>query len=147
MYLDYLDKIPRTIGDTRILIIKYLNDELKRIGCEKVAPSHGEILYNLIVNGEMTMTELSNAITKDRSTVTALVSKLIKRGMVEYIPNPDDMRSKKVGLTDKGLDIETNLVNISSNMNEILWKNISDDEKEIFIKVLLKIKSNFTNIE
>ena len=147
MTKEFSNRVPRTISDVRILISAYLQKELKNLGLTGIAPSHGEILFNLTTNGEMTMTELSNAITKDRSTVTALVSKLIKKGMVEYIENPGDMRSKKVRLTDKGKHVKAQFINISSNMHKKLWNNISKEEKDIFIKVLLKIKNNFTNME
>ena len=147
MISEYLKKTPRMISDVKILISSYLQKELARVGCVGIVPSHGEILFNLFQNEEMTMTELSNEISKDRSTVTALVAKLIKKEMVIYVENPEDMRSKKVRLTDKGNLFRREFVNISNNMDEKLWNNISKDEKETFIKVMLKMKDNFTNME
>ena len=141
----YSKKAPRMISDIRILISMFLQEELKDAGLQGVVPSHGEILYNLVQNGDMTMTELSNAITKDRSTVTALVSKLIKKGMAEYVENPEDMRSKKVRLTSEGKLFEARLNGISDKMNKKFWENISEDEKKAFIKVLRKIHGNFEN--
>ncbi len=140
-------QIPRNVSDVSMLISKYLSRELQKEGYEKIVPSHGEILFNLVTNEEMTMTEMSVAISKDRSTVTALVSKLIEKDLIEYIKNPNDMRSKKIRLTQKGISFKDGLINISNNMNKILWKNISEDEKEIFTKVLFKIKDNFNTIE
>lgn len=147
MTKEYSKKIPRMISDVRISISAYLHKELIAAGLKGIVPSHGEILFNLTQNGDMTMTELSVAITKDRSTVTALVSKLEKRDMVKLIENPKDRRSKKVTLTKKSKRLENELVNISNNMLQKLWNNISNDEKDIFIKVLLKIHDNFNTME
>ena len=144
MTKEHSKKIPRLISDTRILISSYLNHELKKSGLTGIVPSHGEILYNLIINGDMTMTEISSAITKDRSTVTALVSKLIRKDMVEYVINPEDMRSKKVRLTDKGKLVRNQFINISNGMHDKLWAGIPEDEKDIFIKVMRKIHDNFS---
>ncbi len=141
---DNSNMVPRLISDVRQLISAYLMRELKKAGCEGIVPSHGEIVFNLIKNREMTMTELSDAITKDRSTVTALVGKLIKRGMVEYRKNPSDMRSKKVALTESGKKLEEDFLEISKDMNRRLWQGISQKDKEVFIKVLLKAKDNFS---
>ena len=136
--------IPRLISDVRQLISAYLTRELKKAGCVGIVPSHGEIIFNLINNREMTMTELSDAISKDRSTVTTLVGKLIKRGMVEYRENPEDLRSKKVALTENGKKLEKDFLQISQNMNRILWQGVSQKDKEVFIKVLRKAKDNFS---
>ena len=138
--------IPHIISKIRYLINDYLQDELQKIGCKGIVPSHGNLLSNLFKYGEMTMTEIADKIARDRSTVTALVSKLEKYDMVKLIENKEDLRSKKVTLTKKGMKFKNDFVNISNNMTEKLWNNISNDEKEIFIKVLLKIQKNFNNI-
>ena len=129
----HTDKIPRLISDVRLLISSYLQKELDSTDCDGIVPSHGEIVYNLLQNGEMTMTELSNAISKDRSTVTALVSKLIKKGRIEYIKNPEDLRSKKVRLTPGGMELEERFNNISKGLNSKLWKDVDAGDREVFV--------------
>ena len=144
MNSDNSNRVPRLISDVRQLISVYLTRELKKAGCEGIVPSHGEIVFNLIRNHEMTMTELSDSISKDRSTVTTLVGKLIKRGMVEYRENPEDLRSKKVVLTESGKKLEKDFIQISKDMNSKLWQGISKKDKEVFLKVMLKVKDNFS---
>lgn len=141
---DYLDKIPKLISSIRTLKNTYLQKELNKIGFSGISPSHGAILYYLISEGDKTMTELSDLVFKDRSTVTALVSKLVRNEFTEYISNPDDKRSKKVRVTPKSLIFKNEILNISNRMNERIVNDISDDEKGILINLLLKMKDNFT---
>jgi len=45
--------------------------------------SHGDILYALFQKRTLTMKEIAEGIEKDKSTVTALVNKLIAHGYVQ----------------------------------------------------------------
>ena len=135
--------IPRIISSVRFEIRAYLQSELNKSGFESLVPSHGDLIFSLIKYGDMTMTELAKTIARDRATVTSLVSKLEKLGIVAYTINPNDARSKKIMLTPKGKKLDQKFVSISENMNDILWRNISDNQKDMFMEVLLKIKDNF----
>jgi DNA-binding MarR family transcriptional regulator len=52
------------------------------MGYEEIAPSHGDLISVLMFRGEMTKTELANVINRDRSTVTVLIKKLEKLGII-----------------------------------------------------------------
>lgn len=93
--INYTENIPHIISKIRYLINEYLQDELQKIGCKGIVPSHGNLLSNLFKYGDMTMTEIANKISRDRSTVTALVAKLEKYDMVKLNENKEDLRSKK----------------------------------------------------
>lgn len=144
---DYSRNVPHIISNVRRSINNYLQDSLEELGFEGIVPSHGDLLSNLFRNGDMTMTELARNIKRDRSTVTTLVSKLERQGMVRLVENKEDLRSKKVALTSKGRKFKHDFVNISNKMLEKLWNNIDESEKALFINVLLKIQDNFSNID
>ena len=61
---------------TRKIANQFLVDEMAKADLVGLAPSHGEILILLIKKKELTMTEIAEAIGRERSTVTTLIGKL-----------------------------------------------------------------------
>ena len=49
-----------------------------------------------------TMSQLAHHLGLDRSTVTGLVERAVRRDLLEKLNNPDDRRSNRVGLTEEG---------------------------------------------
>lgn len=48
------------------------------------------------------MSQLAHHLGLDRSTVTGLVERAVRRDLLEKLNNPDDRRSNRVGLTEEG---------------------------------------------
>lgn len=138
-----IDNSIKLIGLVREKANNFLLSELEQIGITDIATSHGDILSTLFKYKECTMTELSKSINKDRSTVTALINKLTKFGYVSSKKDPADNRSTIIYLTEKGKELEPNFQKISEKLYEKEYKEITDEEKEIFNKVLKKIYDNF----
>lgn len=122
---------------------RFLVKELDELGIKNVAPSHGDILSVLFTCKEATMTELAHAIHKDRSTVTALVNKLIGYGYIASRKDPNDNRSSIIYLTEKGEGLEENFKQISNKLYMTEYEGITDEEKLIFRNILQKIYKNF----
>lgn len=49
------------------------------------------------------MREVANLLAMDRTTLTAALKPLERRGLLEVTPDPDDRRGRRVALTPKGL--------------------------------------------
>lgn len=131
------------IGRIREKANQFILKELAQVGFVNIAPSHGDILATLFQHGECTMTDVASSISRDRSTVTALVNKLIKLGYISSKKDVNDSRSTIIFLTKKGKELEPNFKEISHKLFEIEYKNISENEKEVFERVLEKIYNNF----
>lgn len=56
------------IGKIREKADKFILKELEELGLKNIAPSHGDILSALFELHEATMTEIADAIHRDRST-------------------------------------------------------------------------------
>ena len=124
---------------------KLIIDELKKYDLEGLAPSHGDIL-NLLFQNEngVPMNKITQAINKDKSTVTALVNKLEKMELLEKFKCESDSRSTIVRLTQKGLDTKPIVISkISKKLLETTYKDFSEDEKKLVNDLLQKIKENF----
>ena len=108
-----------------------------------IAPSHGDVIGALCLKDEMTMSELAAYINKDKSTVTALVNKLVNLGYVEKNAAPDDNRVCLVSLKDKGKSIKPEILGISKRMRDKAYRNFTQKEKQMLMELLLKIHRNF----
>jgi DNA-binding MarR family transcriptional regulator len=117
--------------------------ELKEMGYTEIAPSHGDIISVLIHRGEMTKTELANAINRDRSTVTVLLKKLEKLDFIATRVNEADSRSAIVYLTEKGIGMKKAFIEISEKLYEIQYKNMNEDQINALKSGLEQLYRNF----
>ncbi|MBE6071874.1 MAG: winged helix-turn-helix transcriptional regulator [Clostridium butyricum] len=122
---------------------KFITDEMDKYGVNGLAISHGDIIFALLKNDKLTMKEISERIERDKSTVTALVNKLIKQGYVEKTKDIDDNRVAFVSLTEKGKALKPMFDTISKDLISTVYEGISEKEKEEVLRTLLKIKNNF----
>jgi len=122
---------------------KFIVGEMDKWGVKGLAPSHGDILMALLKVEKLTMKELTEKIDKDKSTVTALVDKLIKQGYVEKTKDIEDNRVVFVSLTEKGRELKPMFDAISQELISIVYKDIPQSEREGLINTLTKIKNNF----
>ncbi|WP_273522940.1 MarR family winged helix-turn-helix transcriptional regulator [Mailhella massiliensis] len=112
----------REIGNTFILA------ELEKAGLRDIAPSHGDVLGQLLTCDSRNMSELAFHAHRTKSTVTALVTKLEKNGYVERIPDPEDSRGVKVRLTEKGRALKPAFDAISEGLQAIITDRLSEEE-------------------
>lgn len=122
----------------------FLTERLKNKGFPDFASSHGNILFQLSVNEKMTMGELSEKINRDKSTTTVLVRKLEKEGFITGDPDPADKRSRIIYLTEKGKEFNVTAQELSSELLKTFYHDFTDEDKEIFVNFLSRIKENFT---
>lgn len=121
----------------------FLTERLKNKGFPDFASSHGNILFQLSVNEKMTMGELAERINRDKSTTTVLVRKLEKDGFITGEADPADKRSRIIYLTEKGKQFNKTARELSSELLGTFYKGFTEEEKEVFVQALLRIKNNF----
>lgn len=130
------------IGRIKEYATGYLERELKASGMKKIVSSHADIIAVLKIFGEQTMTEISEKINRDRSTVTALVTKLEKQGFVRQRKNESDQRYSFCSITDKGKKLIPEILSISDKLYKKAVAGISEKEWERFRRVLEKLYNN-----
>ena len=118
---------------------RFIINELKNSGAEGLVPSHGDILVCLYKNSKMTMKDIANCIHRTKPTVTVLVDKLEKLGYLKREVSDKDSRFTNIVLTQKGKDFQTTFEKISKDLNEMLYKNLSNKEVEILEELLRKV--------
>jgi len=108
-----------------------------------VTPSQMGILFLLRNGSILPMSDLSNALSLDNSTLTRHADKLIKREFVERVKDESDRRVSKLRITKLGLFESEKALKIAKQINSDVISGFSEDEIRIFIKVLNGIISKF----
>ena len=132
------------LSNIHTITADFLIERLKERGFPDFASSHGNILFQLSVNDKMTMGDLAEKINRDKSTTTVLVRKLESEGFITGEPDPADKRSRIIFLTEKGKQFNSIAQELSKELLDTFYKGFTEDEKNIFLGFLLKIKNNFS---
>ncbi|WP_426451288.1 MarR family winged helix-turn-helix transcriptional regulator [Paenibacillus sp. S-38] len=131
------------ISKIRDKVNRFIGSEMMKHGVDGVGTSHGDIIYALFHHPRLTMADISKRIAKDKSTVTALVDKLVRLGYVSKERDREDTRVVYVTLTRKGSELKPVFESISKAMLDVFYSNISEQEKEVLRTLLLKVYNNF----
>ena len=100
-------------------------------------------MAHLFANREVRMKDLAKAVRRDKSTITALVGKLVRGGYVRRENGLEDQRTVYVRLTRKGEDLESVFREISDELLRRTWRGIDRTEQEEVMRLLQKIGANF----
>ncbi len=77
-----------------------------------------------------------------KATASQTLTGLEKKGMIRQEADEDDRRKKMIILTEEGKRIQDCIDHKFEVMNSILEEGISEEEKELFHSILLKIRCN-----
>lgn len=123
--------------------LKYYSITKFSEGGVSVTPSQMGILFLLKNGSTLQMSDLSTALSLDNSTLTRHADKLIKREFVERVKDDSDRRVSKLRITQLGLRESEKALKIANRINSDVISGFSDEEIQIFIKVLTGIILKF----
>jgi len=135
-----------TLNSIRQRLFAYLESELARQGIRGIAPSHGDILHILEKKGTLHLHDLTELSLKDKSTITAVISRLEKNGYVTRVRDGNDKRLVNIQATQKAATIKPALEQISEKMNSQLFEGLSEDEKITLFKLMTRISHNVNKL-
>lgn len=131
------------ISKIREKVNRFIVSEMLRHGIDGIVTSHGDIIYALFKKPRLTMAEIAEKIGRDKSTVTALIDKLVRLGYVTKEKDTKDTRVVYVALTQKGYELEPVFEAISRETLDVFYLDVTEKEKEELIRILSKIYNNF----
>jgi MarR family transcriptional regulator, organic hydroperoxide resistance regulator len=136
------NQIVSLISKIRQKANKFIISQMDSQNIKGLVTSHGDILVALVKKSQLTMKDLIEITGKDKSTITALVDKLVNVGYIEKIKSSEDTRITLISLSEKGKSIIPQLKIISEKLLSRIYKGISEEEKMIVLDVLSKIEKN-----
>lgn len=134
---DILSKLDRA---ARLTTLNF-NKNLKENNVTLTAEQWGIINFLLEKDG-INQNQIGKLINKDHTCVSRLVDTLIKKGIIEKNTSAEDKRVNLIYLTETGKELRDNIVGTVEHSLDKVFKNVSEEEKEIFSIVLDKIIKN-----
>ena len=137
------DHVIALIARVRDRAYEFLIKELNKKRITGLVPSHGGIMSTLFRRDRASMKELSERIGRDKSTVTALVNKLVRAGYAVKEKDDEDNRITYLRLTEKGRALEMDFDEISEKLIARAFRGFSPKERESMVKAVVKMLNNF----
>lgn len=131
------------ISTIREMSNRFIIGEMGEYGLKGLSTSHGDILYALFSREAMTMKEISEKIQRDKSTVTALIDKLSALGYVTREKDAEDSRITLIRLTENGKALKPVFEEISHKLINKVYEGVEEEEKEVLLDILQRIRDNF----
>jgi DNA-binding MarR family transcriptional regulator len=116
--------------------------KLKQYQLNEINPAQGRILFPLWQKDEISIYELSKATLLGKSTLTTMLKRLEDEGHIQRIPSEKDRRKTLIKLTKKNQKIQEKYVQVSSEMNDLFYYGLTEQEKDEFDRYLERILKN-----
>ncbi|WP_462249070.1 MarR family winged helix-turn-helix transcriptional regulator [Ekhidna sp.] len=133
------------IDRTYKVVRQDLINRFKRANVD-ITPEQWVILAKLNEQ-DMYQTELASMSFRDKPTVSRIVDLLVKKNLVERIPDQADGRKYHVSITSNGRAIIEKATPAVNESRKLGWTNLSDEEYETLISTLDKVFTNYTSAE
>ncbi len=127
------------IANIRNLLKNRLEKDLQEY-C--VSPAESIIIRRLCEKDNLTQKELAKDTYFKQSSLTLLIDRLEKKGMVERRAKKNDRRAYLVCITNEGKKLEQILKDASRKVEEEALKGVDKETEEQLIQILKNIHSN-----
>ena len=116
---------------------------------ENLPLNHTQVMTLMVLSedGPVSMNTLGKSIGMDKGSFTQVIDKLVKAEYADRKRNPDDRRSVKVTLTEKGKKLTDSIKKHTHGEINNLLKILEDDEVNLFIDSLKNIEKIINKIE
>ncbi|MHA2305863.1 MAG: MarR family winged helix-turn-helix transcriptional regulator [Candidatus Hodarchaeales archaeon] len=118
--------------------------KLKQYKLTEINPAQGRIMFPLWQKDEISIQELSKTTLLVKSTLTTMLDRLEDEGYLKRIPSKKDRRKTLIKLTEKNLELKEKYVQVSSEMNQLFYHGLTEQEKDEFDRYLERILENLT---
>ena len=126
-------------------ISRLFRSELRGEGqSEGVMSQHGAylVLSVLAVNDGINQLEVVRATHLRPPTVSVILKRMEEEGIVERKPNPEDMRSLNVYLTETGRRLDREKIESIKKIEAVALEGLDDADTAILMELLSRIRDN-----
>jgi DNA-binding MarR family transcriptional regulator len=117
----------------------------KRIESYNLGSGQFVALITLFGNDGISQDQMSKYLKIDKASIAKAVRPLEKEGYIRREVDENDKRAYKVYLTQKAFDIREELFEVINEWENTLLSDLSDSDKELFLKFLKKVALNASN--
>jgi len=103
-------------------------------------------LIEIHKNERISQVSLAGCIDTDPMTMSGILDRLEKRGLVERYPDPNDSRAKLARLTDEGSSLVRTARHVGRELYENALGGLSQAERDRLATALIRIRNNLNNM-
>lgn len=100
------------------------------------------VVYRLAIEEGLTQAGLAQALCVDASTVTKTLARLARDRIIERRPDQGDARVSRVYLTDHGRTLVKPVIDIWTESEERLTKDLNEAERALLRRLLMQVLVN-----
>lgn len=106
---------------------------------EEITSPQFAVLNTLAAEPGLDQRTVGERVGLDRSTIAEVISRLIRRELLDKVRDPQDGRRFLLRLTDDGLRTHSKLTVRTARMNRIFLAPLSSDEQTLFFDLLRRV--------
>jgi DNA-binding MarR family transcriptional regulator len=122
------------------VLARYLELELKPYAATLIRFNVMSTLYKN--GGEMTPSEISETVFREKNSITAVINTLEREGVVRREPSASDRRSVKVVITDKGWQEANRLNPIAQELSREALSCLDRGKVEDLVETMRTLREN-----
>jgi DNA-binding MarR family transcriptional regulator len=131
----------RIIGVAHTAMFRHLSKLMKEQNLP-ITPEQFSVLSHLWQKDGLQQNEIANCTNRNRANVTRIIDILEREGIVERRDDHNDRRVFRIFLTAKGKSLREATAKCAEQSIKDSLQGITNQEIEICLKVLKKIRSN-----
>jgi DNA-binding MarR family transcriptional regulator len=108
-----------------------------------VTPSQWSLLAVFWSREGVSQVELQEILRVEGATITGLIQRMMRQGLVRRQSDPTDKRVQRVYLTERGRALEKVLIPLAEEVNAQALSGFSPDEQAFFLRLLIRSLHNF----
>jgi len=117
---------------------KKLKSKLSATNLNHLTFSHYEYLHHIHTLDQPTLSELANHLSLSKPSVTVMVNKLLKEGLLEKVQDNQDKRVFHVKLSELGYQVVMLERQSFYEVTDVIMSKLSTEEQEILLKLIEK---------
>lgn len=137
---DIEDSLGHLVAKVHQRFSSRFKEKLAGAGYGITPPQFGTLAF-LWKYGEMSQVQLGEKMYKDRTTISGIIDRLEKEGLVSRCNDPDDRRIHMVYLTPRGMMLREELEQLAELTIAEVTAMLSGEERDTLRRLLKKIHS------
>jgi DNA-binding MarR family transcriptional regulator len=106
---------------------------------EEITSPQFAVLNTLVAESGLDQRTVGERVGLDRSTIAEVISRLIRRGFLDKVRDPQDGRRFLLRLTDDGLRAHRKLTVRTARMNQVFLAPLSAEERTLFFALIQRV--------
>ena len=130
-----------------LLITAALRKELAAAGVEQIRPAYLGVLLVLWGDDSVRSVDLARRAGLEPSTMTGLLDRMERDGLVRREADPDDRRAQRILLTDHGREVEGPVNAVVDSTVERVLGDVPKDELRLLKGTLRQVLANANRMD